>query len=106
MFPYSWRFIGFMSEAGRLTFQSTGDRYRRLGQIARQLLRGGRPQAFIRHDQSVSPPWSFLRDRNGLNSSSRFGVVAYADSLDCVGILARDVDSVSDVYGKSTSQAT
>ncbi|WVQ97706.1 hypothetical protein IAU59_004820 [Kwoniella sp. CBS 9459] len=30
---------------------------------------------------------------------SRRGVVSYADSLDCVGILARDVDTVEEVFG-------
>lgn len=32
------------------------------------------------------------------HQSSRHGVVAYADSLDCVGVIAGDVDSVQEVF--------
>lgn len=34
---------------------------------------------------------------------SRFGVVAYADSLDCVGVLGQTVDTVSEVFGVLSS---
>lgn len=30
---------------------------------------------------------------------SRWGVIAYANSLDTVGIMARDVDSVKSIFG-------
>lgn len=29
----------------------------------------------------------------------RWGVVSFADSLDCVGILAKDIESVESVFG-------
>lgn len=31
--------------------------------------------------------------------TSRYGVVSYADSLDCVGILGKSVDTVQQVFG-------
>ena len=31
----------------------------------------------------------------------RYGVVSYADSLDCVGVLGRSIDTVQQVFGKS-----
>jgi aspartyl-tRNA(Asn)/glutamyl-tRNA(Gln) amidotransferase subunit A len=31
---------------------------------------------------------------------ARYGVIAYADSLDCVGILAKKVEQVRDIFGK------
>lgn len=34
---------------------------------------------------------------------SRFGVVAYADSLDCVGVLGQTVDTVAEVFGVLSS---
>jgi hypothetical protein len=34
---------------------------------------------------------------------SRWGVIAYANSLDTVGILAKDVDIVESVFGKSSA---
>lgn len=33
----------------------------------------------------------------------RWGVVSFADSLDCVGVLARNVRTVRKVYGKTES---
>jgi aspartyl-tRNA(Asn)/glutamyl-tRNA(Gln) amidotransferase subunit A len=32
---------------------------------------------------------------------SRHGLISYANSLDTVGILTRDIDTCSNVYGKS-----
>lgn len=33
----------------------------------------------------------------------RYGVVSYADSLDCVGVLARNVEDTRAVFGESVS---
>jgi aspartyl-tRNA(Asn)/glutamyl-tRNA(Gln) amidotransferase subunit A len=34
---------------------------------------------------------------------SRWGVTSYADSLDCVGVLARDMGTVSSAFGKRSN---
>jgi Asp-tRNA(Asn)/Glu-tRNA(Gln) amidotransferase A subunit family amidase len=37
-----------------------------------------------------------------LNVCHRWGLIAYADTLDTVGIMASDVESVEKVYGESS----
>jgi aspartyl-tRNA(Asn)/glutamyl-tRNA(Gln) amidotransferase subunit A len=35
--------------------------------------------------------------------TNRYGVVSYADSLDCVGVLGGTIDTVQQVFGMSLS---
>lgn len=80
--------------------QCTGNRYWRQYSTSSQLLRSGRFQAHVRHDQSVRlPPASCATTSPDESIIGSWGLIAYADTLDTVGIMASDVASVERVFG-------
>lgn len=78
-------------------------RYRRFCETSGILLWGRGLETFLRSDKSVRTG-TILTNLHitdyVLRWLFRWGVVSFADSLDCVGILGKSVSSVERVFGK------
>ena len=87
--------------------QGPRNRHGWIGQATCFLLRRRRAQAFVRFNQQVSSyvfliPFFFFQKQRDVLLMTRFrrwGVVSFADSLDCVGIVGKDVTTASKVFG-------
>ena len=88
--------------------QGSRNRHGWIDQATCLLLRRRRAQAFVRVNQQVSK--FYISDSPRIYVSltrprfRRWGVVSFADSLDCVGIVSKDVTSASKLFGSSLSR--
>ena len=87
--------------------QGSRNRHGWIDQATCLLLRRRRAQAFVRVNQQVSKFYIFDLPRIYVSLTRprfrRWGVVSFADSLDCVGIISKDVTSAFKLFGSSLS---
>lgn len=88
--------------------QGSRNRHGWIDQATCLLLRRRRAQAFVRVNQQVSKFYIFDLPRIYVSLTRprfrRWGVVSFADSLDCVGIISKDVTSAFKLFGSSLSR--
>ena len=96
----------FVCELNMSNDQSAWHRHGRVCTAPGKLLRSFGAEAELWYDQQVSCrgflPLLIVRCHGPYSLTSvRHGVVSYADSLDCVGVLGKTADTVQQVFGMS-----